>query len=261
HAPRNAAGGVYRGQVELTAAGKKIAGIPVAVRVLPFELPEPRAYSDLTRDFLVTLYSCPTIHELLRDNGGDRELAEKQMLAMMKNLRRHNLLHPMMNNYQPGEMLKRHLELMKEAGMTTRPLIGNTIVWLGHGGAALSADDLTAARNNADMWRKFYMDTVGHTDVYLQSGDEAPAAWVAKMRPAWKFFHERGLKIFTAGHAGMFIKGGYTYDMHPVAGYPEEEQQAKLWNTVGHAYVGFYAGQHNGSENPAYVRRQHGLLG
>jgi hypothetical protein len=80
------------------------------------------------------------------------------------------------------------------------------------------------------------------------------------MRPAWKKFHAQGLKLFTAGHAGLFLKGGYIYDMHPAAGEPDDKEGPSRWNTVG-GYTGFYAGQHNGSENPTFVRRQHGLLG
>jgi len=255
--PKNAKDGLYRGKIELNSSGKKIADIPLALRVLPFELPQAKAADG--REFLVTLYSCPSIFGLMDGNGGDRALAEKQLLSMMKDMRQHNLLHPMMN-YQRGEMLKRHLELMKEAGLPTRPIIGNTMPFLGHGGAPLGAKELSIAQKDSEAWQKFLMDTLGHTDDFLGSGDEPPASWVAKMRPSWKFYHERGLKIFTAGHEAMFVKGGYVYDMHPVAGYPEEEEKAKTWNTVGHARIGFYAGQHNGSENPAFVRKQHGLL-
>ncbi len=257
HVPKNAVSGTYRGKIQLTKTGEKIAEISVALRILPFELPAPKSFNN--REFLVTLYSCPTIFQLMKGNGGDRTLAEKQLLTMMINMRQHNLLHPMMN-YPRGEMLRRHIELMQEAGLQTRPIIGNTIKFLGHGGAPLGNKELTIAKNEAEEWRKFYLDTVGHTDAYLGSGDEPPAIWVAKMRPAWKFFHENGLKIFTAGNEQMFVKGGYIYDMKPVAGYPEQAEKTKTWNTVGHAYTGFYAGQHIGSENPSFVRRQHGLL-
>lgn len=257
--PKGAAPGLYRGRIDMTAGGRKIGEVPLALRVLPFELPEAKAYSDTNRTFLVSLYSCPTLTSLMSANGGDRVLAEKQLLAMMKNMRRHNLLNPMMN-YQPGDLLKRHLELMKEAGLPTRPIVGNTAKFLGMRGP-LGFDSLLVAKQNAESWRRFFMENLGHTDVFIQSGDEPGAAWVAMMRPAWKFYHENGLKIFTAGHGGMFMPGGYVYDMKPAAGFPEEAELVKPWNQVGHAYVGFYAGQHNGSENPSFVRRQHGLLG
>ena len=257
HVPNNTDSGIYRGQIQVTKAGEEINTIRVALRILPFELPSPKSFDK--RDFLVTLYSCPTIPELMKGNGGDRILAEKQLLSMMINMRQHNLLHPMMN-YPRGEMLRRHIELMKVAGLPIRPLIGNTIKFLGHGGAPLGNKELAIAKNDAEEWRKFFLDAVSHTDVYLQSGDEPPAGWVAKMRPAWKFYHENGLKIFTAGNQDMFVKGGYVYDMKPIAGFPEQAEKTKIWNAVGHAYIGFYAGQHIGPENPAFVRRQHGLL-
>lgn len=256
---KDTAPGLYRGRIAMTAGGKTLGEIPLALRVLPFELPAPKAYSDPERDFLVTLYSCPNLNMLTAGNGGDRPLAEKQLLAMMKNLKAHNLMHPMMS-YQCGEALKRHLELMKEAGLKTRPIIGNTATFLGHTGP-LGPDSLLRAKQDAEGWKQFFMANLGHTDVFLQSGDEPGATWVALMRPAWKIYHENGLKIFTAGHEGMFMPGGYIYDMKPAAAFPEQAELAKPWNQVGHAYVGFYAGQHNGAENPSFVRRQHGLLG
>ena len=50
-------------------------------------------------------------------------------------------------------------------------------------------------------------------------------------------------------------------DLHPTAGSPSQMDHAQPWARVGHGYVGFYASQHNGAENPEFVRRQHGLLG
>jgi hypothetical protein len=119
---------------------------------------------------------------------------------------------------------------------------------------------MMTARRAAEQWQKFFLETLGHSDVYLGNGDEPGASWVAMTRGTWKWYHERGLKIFTAGHRALFTKGGYAYDMHPTACAPEEADKARDWNVVGHAYVGFYAVQHNGSENPSFVRRQHGLL-
>jgi hypothetical protein len=257
--PKDAKPGLYKGRIAVTAAGKKLAEIPLALRILPFELPEPKTYADLNREFLVTLYSCPSVSSLMEANGANEALAEKQLLAMMKNMRDHNLMHPMMRTPR-GEPAKRHLELMKEAGLKTRPIVGNFAAHLANSGT-LGFDQLMRAKQDAEGWRAFFLKNLGHTDVFLQSGDEPGAAWVALMRPAWKLYHENGLKIFTAGHGGMFVTGGYVYDMHPCAAFPEEAETAKPWNDVGRAYIGFYAGQHNGSENPAFVRRQHGLLG
>jgi hypothetical protein len=38
-------------------------------------------------------------------------------------------------------------------------------------------------------------------------------------------------------------------------------ESTRPWREIGADYLGFYACQHTGSENPQFTRRQHGLLG
>ncbi|MDX9867583.1 MAG: hypothetical protein RBT78_06625 [Kiritimatiellia bacterium] len=246
--------GLYRGTITATAAdGQVIATIPVALNVLPFELPQPKAYFDPERDFLVTLYNYVNFEILMDDNGMDRALAEKQFLAILRNMARHNMtIYKMRDDIGPD--VRRILELMKEAGMRTDPLIGCRLI---AGGP--SYDGVRKTRRAARERVRFFEETVGHTNVFLQSGDEPGASWIVKMRPDWKVYHEAGLRFFTAGHGSLYHKAGYLYDMHPAAGFPEEQEHTRKWNEIGHAYVGWYAGQHVGSENPAYARRQNGL--
>ena len=249
-----AAPGLYRGAVTATAADGTVAAvIPVALDVLPFELPSPKAYFDVERDFLVCLYNYTSLELLMDDNGVDRALAEKQLLAIMRNMVRHNKTHFKLRD-DVGPEARRMIELMKEAGMRTDPLIGGRLL---AGGA--SYDGVRQTRRGAEERRDFFMDTLGHTRVYLGSGDEPGAAWIVKTRPDWQVYHEKGFKFFTAGNPGLFNKGGHLLDMHPAAGFPEEAENTRKWNEMGQTYVGWYAGQHVGSENPAYVRRQNGL--
>jgi hypothetical protein len=116
-------------------------------------------------------------------------------------------------------------------------------------------------KRSAKSWREFYTKNFGHANAAIGLGDEQGAAWVMKTRPAWRILNEEGLKSNLAGHDHIFVKGGYMLDVHPSAGSPSEKEKAEKWRAVGHSHVGFYASQHNGSENPSFVRRQHGLLG
>jgi hypothetical protein len=80
-------------------------------------------------------------------------------------------------------------------------------------------------------------------------------------RPFWRIIHREGLKSYIGGNSdGFFKTSGYALDMRPVAGFPEQTGLVNKWNEIGNGYTGTYAGQHIGMENPAFVRRQNGLL-
>src|SRR5690606_38752327 len=49
------------------------------------------------------------------------------------------------------------------------------------------------------------------------------------------------------------------YGSHIISVYPDVKYRIKRWKDLD-VYLSFYAGQHTGSENPQFVRRQHGLL-
>lgn len=248
--------GLYQGAIEVTAAdGTKLAAIPLALRVLPFELPEPKTYFDIERDLLVSSYNYVSFPLIMDQNGGDRALAAKQFLGIFKNMRRHNLYSPKLRGSQDEDQ-RQTIKLMQEAGLRTDLLIGSSM----RAGSNSEADGLAVTRRQAAATREFFESVVGHHNVYLQSGDENPAAWVVKMRPHWKIYQEHGFKLFTAGSPNMYYKGGYVYDMHPGASFPENAEYTRKWNEIGDSYVAWYASQHVGVENPAYIRKQYGLV-
>ena len=55
-APKKAEG-LYKGEIKVTIDGKKMQSIPVAVRVLPFELPTPMTNYDLSRVYYTSTYN------------------------------------------------------------------------------------------------------------------------------------------------------------------------------------------------------------
>ncbi len=253
--------GLYMGAIAVSRGGKKVADIPVAVRVLPFVLPKARS-DDMKRDFLVCLYSGPSIRRFTEQNGEDRTLAERQLLTVYRNYKAHNLLNPMMEDSAEADFAE-NIRIRKEAGLPTDPIIGPSLPFVSdtNPDGSFSNRELVRAKANADRWVKFLSGLLGHTNIYLMSGDEPGGDWVRLMRPIHKIYQEAGLKFFTAGHEGIFNKGGYQYDLIPMAIQPQDSAKIKGIKTVDHSYVGFYAVQHNGSENPDFVRRQHGLLG
>lgn len=254
HVPADAKPGLYRGNIQVTTAGQQPTQIPVALRVLPFALPLPKANYDVNKDFIVTLMGAwPRV-----------DANNKAFMPTLRDLRRHNLLHlgPNVGPTTPPAVAEANVKAMKEAGFQTKPIINGNLPWVGqHDGTPLTFDELMTIKRSAVAWREFYLKHFGHTDAFVGLGDEQGAAWVVKTRPAWRIANEQGLKTALAGHHHIFEKGGYMLDLHPAAGSPADKEKAEPWRAVGHGYVGFYASQHNGAENPAFVRRQHGLLG
>jgi hypothetical protein len=255
HADANTKPGLYRGSIEVTAAGQQAARIPVAVRVLAFRLPLPKANYDTNKDFLVTLMGAwPRV-----------EPTHIAFLPTLKVMRQHHILNlgPNAGPNTPPEQAALQVKLMKEAGFETGFIFGGNLPWVGqHNGTPLTFDELVTLQRSAKAWRAFYEKYFGHSNAAIGLGDEQGAAWVMKTRPAWRILDEQGLQSNLAGHhEKYFPKAGYILDIRPTAGSPADADKARQWQQIGNGHTGFYANQHNGSENPTFVRRQHGLLG
>lgn len=253
HVTKDTAAGLYQGNILVNAPGRKVVTLPVSLRVLPFELPLPMAYHDPAQPMIVSLMnSWPVL-----------PIDHPAMISSLKNQRQHNLLHtaPGLSERSPtnAQLL---VPLMKAAGFETKPII-HRHAFQGAGKLGrqpMAWSELQSYDLQGKRWAAFYQKNFGHTDVYLGFGDEPGAQWVMNVRPFWRLTNQNGLKTQLAGHEQLFTKGGYLLDLHQQAGYPSESEKSRHQNDVGFAHVAFYAGQHNGVENPDYIRRQHGLL-
>lgn len=255
HATSKTKPGLYRGAIEVKAAGHPSAKILVAVKVLPFVLPLPKANYDLEKDFVVHLMGA----------WPKMDPDQKAFLPTLKNLRQHNVLQlgPGVGIDTPPDQAKKLVQGMKDAGFLTRPIYGELVP----GGGAnrrppLSVQEQVTMKRLTQWYRDFYLKNMGNSEAFMKMGDEQSAVWMITARPNWRIIHQQGLKTYIAGHIDTYFPtSGYALDGRPTAGWPDEADKANLWKTIGNGHTGFYAGQHNGSENPAFVRRQHGLRG
>jgi len=238
----------YKGSVRLFQGANEIGSVPITVKVLPFTLPAPKTYFDLDKDFLTASYNRMSFEDIMDENGGDRALAERQLLEILNNYRRHNQFLYWTRG-DCGKDMKLQIELLKQAGMTTDPLLGGGV----------TVGNRFQMRHGALMRRKWFDDVLGHHNVFLGYGDEPGADWLMAGRPVFEAYQKEGFKFILAGGNAVFYKAGYVYDFHNVAKDPTDGSSAKLWNDVGHAWVAWYAVQHVGPENPAFNRRQYGL--
>ncbi len=250
HVTPDVAEGTYRGAVRLAdKSGKNLGEIPVTLTVLPFELPKPKAYLDPDRDFYVCSYSYISIGMIMGYNGGDVELARKQLEAVLRDQAEHNQdMHWMRGGIDTEGLYT--LKTMKEAGMRTDAFVGGVSVKNG------SRTEMEAsARRQAAFWDKW----LGHHNFYIGFGDEPSASWLERNRPVFESYQKEGFKFIIAGGNNVFNKAGYLYDWHNVAKCPEDESSVVLWNRIGQAHVAWYATMHIGPENPAFNRRQYGI--
>ena len=124
HVPANTSAGLYSGNVEMIRNGGKIGEIPVTIRVLPYNLPAPKTYYDVNKDFLTASYSYISLAMIAEENGGDYVLAEKQLEAVLRNQAEHNQKMHWVGRSAPGTYeFDLTVDTMKKVGMMTDPLI------------------------------------------------------------------------------------------------------------------------------------------
>ena len=249
HVTKDIAEGLYKGAVKLTDKnGKELGSIPVHLRVLPFELPAPKSYVNPERDYMTTSYSYISLPMIMEENGGNLELAKKQLVAVLRDQAEHN----QMFHWMHGKLaeVKFTIQAMKEAGMRTDVLFGAPRVFFG---------PTEEVETTAKLLAKWYDENAGHHNVYLRFGDEPSAGWLVRARPVFEAYQKQGFKFLIAGNDVVFHKTGYLYDWHNAGHDPTDSTATRLWNQLGRTQVAWYAHMHIGPENPAYNRMQYGM--
>ena len=252
HTQKGQAPGLYSGSVFIIRDGVELGTIPVQIRVLPFVLPQPAAYGDVNKPFLVSSYNCVNLKMFNAQNGFDMELAKKQLYNVLENQVKHNqTMH-----WVPGSSsLYEHwltLDIMRRCGMRMdyvmcgRPLrIGNTPM-----------DTVQDAKIQSRLYRK----ALGpDAMIFLEYGDEPGVGWVRRNLNFFEIYQKEGLDFAIAGKDQVFFAAGHSYRFFNTSRAPEDPASTRLWNDVGKTWVGWYAMQHVGAENPAFNRRQNGM--
>ena len=273
-APKSAEG-LYKGQIQVSIDGKAMQSIPVSVRVLPFELPLPMTNYDLNRVYYTSVYNGIRLNNYLKSNGNDWKKAEARLRAEYKNLKRHNILNPMVptaynmavgNEQEMEKIFRLQLQIYKESGMDTSVLFDAVRGIPDY--AYLSSADRSlplAEQKNPDYWAKEVLggkrmveEILGKdTVVYCFGWDEPGMGLLRAQRAPWKFLQENGLKTYSTAHGAHLLHAGYNEDFVNYGGYYSKEESAK-WHAMG-GRITSYANPHTGPENPDMVRRYHGM--
>ena len=261
HPPKGQRPGVYKGAVTVSRKGRELAKIPLAVRVLPFELPMPRGYLQPDKAYM---HSCmgamPNLGRLVEKFRGDEAKAKACFRAWLESMYDHSMFHAV--SVSPGNDWC--VPMLREIGFPLDVVWGsNMIGWFGlNFGGRMKYAHLRQAEVAAKKCREYYDRVLPGARILCGHGDEQGAAFVTAHREMLREYERNRIVVDCAGHEGLLSKGGYAYGQYPMAGEPENAYlKSRPWREIGAYPIGFYASQHTGTENPQYTRRQHGLLG
>ena len=243
---KDAKPGRYSGEVKIESkAGGGHWRIPIALRVLDFELPEPCTYFDCHRRFFTRFRPYLSLNHIVGANGNDRELAKRQMVAVLRNFAEHGCRLPSyLDRYD-------HPEWGREAGLDfTHPL---------YEAGAMRLGEKVAMRYHARRVRENLTKSIGWHNPILEWGDEYGLSTLIGIRDMVRIYSGEGFKFMTNSQAG-YEGGSYMADVWRPPFTPDNRnfETAFRVSRLDGCELGWYANQHVGVENPAFCRRQYG---
>ena len=241
HVPPGTSAGTYRGTIRIAPATGVGGEIPVELRVLPFELDEPR--------IICSMYYRAHLGAETPQVTSETK-TEQQLLAEFRDMRAHGLIHP--NVYQGPERredgtydfsrLQRYLDLRRQAGLHGGPLL---MV-----GVGVSDEPELLEQTVALAQRNRFRD------VYFMAGDEQRGDALRAERPLFQNVHRAGGKVFVACYGDSYPLVGDLLDLPIFFGL--DAALGEAFHAAGHL-IGSYGNPQGGVEEPETYRRQYGL--
>ncbi len=258
--PADAKPGKYVGEIKLAAGGQDLGAIGLTVTVLPFDLPvQQKTHYDPSLDFTYSLYYWGFMDATGQGTISNRVKDEAQFRGELQAMWDHGIVAPDMIIpsdivYGNEQLCRKHLQIMREIGMSGRPLYFGDSGLIGAPSDQAGLDALRAKVTKVLAIAKEY----GFTDVYFYGIDEATGDTLKSERAAWPVVHEAGGKVIVSGFRGQFELVGDLLDLFNYAG-PPDLSLPKLWHGVGHKLWN-YANPQTPPENPDLYRRNYGLF-
>ncbi|GBG08541.1 hypothetical protein PAT3040_03128 [Paenibacillus agaridevorans] len=282
--------GFYTGTIDITADGVPAGQITLKIRVLPFDLPDPKTYYDVDKDFYVMLYHESRVREYMKETGGNAALVDEKLANEYRNMAEHNAVNipAPIYNASDSQYFFRQLELMEGAGLELNPLFGakqtfpeytifthysNYLNWKAKYEADPTPENQAKMDQYYTLWRQGIEDFkpvldeafatisnyVGHTNIYFDGWDEAGWSMLQFQQELWRYIQdELGGKVFASGH-GSHLELETKEQFLNWAGEMTREQAAN-WHALGEdKLITSYAYPHTGPENPDLMRQRHGM--
>jgi len=250
--PEAQADGFYHGALELVADGKVVSTLPVTFRVLPFVLPQPKTYYDITRPYFSHINLNWSKHH--------------DLALQYKILAKYNFRHPS-NILDSAESY----QAAKNAGMDLKNIFSAPAPGAGSWEAQWGGNTRDIPEDGTEKldklflenWNRIsapYKDAIKDANLYPVFTSEADHYRFTKElpdRPENIYHVYTNVKRFSHSMTEKFIFGALDgTDMDSSAQIHRE--WADIWHAAG-ARVINYAEPFPSAENPAWFRRKLGL--
>ena len=256
--PEEATAGRYEGDIAFKAGGREVARMTVRLRVLPFTLPAPKTRYDPSQDYTFSIYYRGWLKENGKGKVGHTTKTEEQLRAELQMMYEHGIVAPLMLMYanypgsvHPEARFRKHLEMMRETGMSGRPLyLGENVTRLTEEGVARLRRELPAV---IAIVREY-----GFTDVYFYGQDEAGGEMLrTKQTPTWQMLHDIGAKVQTSVTYDSLVDVPDELDLL-IAVPPLDEHRAARRHRLGHK-IHCYGFPMSSTADPLPWRRNYGF--
>ncbi len=261
--PADARAGLYSGKLMLLADGKALPPISLAVRVLPLPLPEPMTCYDIHRPFHASFIGGGVPRGAGQSAPTRVSRTDAQLLAEYANRLAHNESLPVFaGDSSDIEQVRKVIGLRKRAGLHNRPMLGLGLAYdpelIARPGEPGQQEFADFRKQRVEPLLDAIQQACGHRDLYFMGLREASPVELARQRPFWDAVLDAGGKVFASGWNENLRVCGDIQDWHNRAGMPDRIEAAR-WHRVG-GIITMYAAPYGGVENPALVRRNHGMV-
>lgn len=248
--PEKAVPGLYRGTV-MVVAGHDSEELPIEVTVLPFELLPSRL------DY--AMYYGGRLDGAGTSTFGSIR-SEVQMRAELADLKAHGIMYPTRYGPYDEHILRRTLELRRQAGFPNDRMFSTARPNLqaGRERAAITDPDALArleeeVRRYVEICREF-----GYEQIYIYGVDEANGQLLLDQLPSWEVVRKAGGEIFAAAREDAVDAVGGLIKVANRSYRPDPEE-AEKWHKAG-SVVYAYGNPQSGVSEPATYRRNFGLV-
>ena len=219
--PKGAKPGVYKAGIAFrTADGTAVATVPLALTVLPFELPDPKTAFDLAKPYHAVLYyrlENPDVTNALSAGSiSPKGRNERQIRADLANIRDHGIEAPTVAFHLPlpcwnprrggfpyfptaeeRAVTVKVLRMMKEAGFPMKPIYVTNGCNFGFRHDYVEEKHRALLERMVEESRSLFTEALGHFDVQFYGIDEARGEDIAKQFAYWELQRKLGAKLYT----------------------------------------------------------------
>ena len=252
HVPAGQKPGLYTGSFEVTVAGKKACEIPVRLRVLPFTLPPPATFRDLSRPYICTPYSY-----------GNPAKIEK----LTRNMIRHSVPDGLVEVMKNEDDARAAYDMFKKTGFDTDllfhalPRCGVTTSYPPKESDANYERFNQVTGSIARVMASIRNVFGPKTKVFSYGYDEGGPHIVRAERAVWEAVHRAGASTMVATLWHTYILFNLDYANVPRPPRAAKRAEADAFHAANpDGMIAWYADPHSGPENPDYTRRIYGIM-